>query len=384
MKIFIRGTVQGVGFRPTVYRVAKSLGLSGYVLNKGSNVEIGIKEDEKVEKFLTSLMKGLPPLASIDETELKDEPIGGYEDFKILNSSEGQKTSVTPVDTSICEECVKELFDADNRRYLYPFINCTSCGARFSVIENVPYDRANTSMRDFKMCEECFAEYINPLDRRFHAQTISCPECGPKYTLYRKDKEVIVEKRNPIEAFARLIDEGAIGVAKSWGGMHIICEFDQAKRLRRLYGRQAKPFAVMFRDLDAIEGYANLEEEAEKLLTSPQRPIVLLDKNSDVFRDISPGLDSVGVYLPYSGLHYILFHYLNAEGIIMTSANISGEPMVTRNEDAFLLNADYLLLHNREIMNRIDDSVMRCYEGEKIFLTKIQRVCSKCYKSSVQ
>jgi hydrogenase maturation protein HypF len=372
MKIFIRGTVQGVGFRPTVYRVAKSLGLSGYVLNKGSNVEIGIKEDEKAEEFLNSLTKELPPLASIDEIEVKDEPISRYEDFKIMNSSEGLKTSVTPVDTAICEECVRELFDAGNRRYLYPFINCTSCGARFSVIENVPYDRSNTSMRVFKMCEECFAEYTNPMDRRFHAQTTSCTECGPEYTLYGRDKVIkdIDGGKAPLKTFARLIDEGAVGIAKSWGGMHIISKFEEANRMRQLYGRQAKPFAVMFRDLSTIKNYADLEVTAEKLLTSPQRPIVLLDKTSVDLSDISPGLDSVGVYLPYSGLHHILFHYLNAEGIIMTSANISGEPMAIRNEDAFLLNADYFLLHNREIVNRIDDSVIRCYNGQKFFLRK--------------
>jgi len=372
MKIFIRGTVQGVGFRPTVYGVAKSLGLSGYVLNKGSNVEIGIKEDEKAEEFLNSLTKVLPPLASIDEIEVKDEPISRYEDFKIMNSSEGLKTSVTPVDTAICEECVRELFDAGNRRYLYPFINCTSCGARFSVIENVPYDRSNTSMRVFKMCEECFAEYTNPMDRRFHAQTTSCTECGPEYTLYGRDKEIkdIDGGKAPLKTFARLIDEGAVGIAKSWGGMHIISKFEEANRMRQLYGRQAKPFAVMFRDLNTIKNYADLEPTAEKLLTSPQRPIVLLDKTSVDLSDISPGLDSVGVYLPYSGLHHILFHYLNAEGIIMTSANISGEPMAIRNEDAFLLNADYFLLHNREIVNRIDDSVIRCYNGQKFFLRK--------------
>ncbi len=372
MKIFIKGTVQGVGFRPTVYRVAKSMGLSGYVLNKGSNVEIGIKEDEKADEFLNSLTKGLPVLASIDEIAIKYEPIRGYADFTILNSSEGIKTSVTPVDTAICEECVRELFDAGNRRYLYPFINCTSCGARFSVIENVPYDRSNTSMRVFKMCEACFAEYTNPMDRRFHAQTTSCTECGPEYTLYGKDKEMndIGWGKAPLKTFASLIDEGAIGIAKSWGGMHILSKFEEANRMRHLYGRQAKPFAVMFRDLSTIKSYADLDATAEKLLTSPQRPIVLLDKTAVDLSDISPGLDSVGVYLPYSGLHHILFHYLNAEGLIMTSANIPGEPMVIRNEDAFLLNADYFLLHNREIVNRIDDSVIRCYNGQKLFLRK--------------
>ncbi len=371
MKIFVSGTVQGVGFRPTVYRVAKSLDLKGYVLNKGSNVEIGIEGSDENEEFLDALQKKLPPLAAIDKIEIKDDPIVGYDDFEIINSSEGKKTSVTPVDTAICAECVRELFDEDNRRYLYPFINCTSCGARFSVIENVPYDRVSTSMREFKMCDDCFAEHTNPMDRRFHAQTTSCPRCGPKYTLYDRAGTVLDDK-NPIATFAQLVDEGSVGIAKSWGGMHIICTFEQANRMRELYSRPAKPFAVMFRDLNAIAKYVELDSDEEKLLTSAHRPIVLLDKKSysGFLSAISPGLRTVGTYLPYSGLHYVLFHYLNADGIIMTSANVSGEPMVIINEDAFKLNADCFLLHNRRIVNRLDDSVVRCYEGDKFFLRK--------------
>ncbi|RZN37242.1 MAG: carbamoyltransferase HypF [Methanophagales archaeon ANME-1-THS] len=371
MKIVIKGTVQGVGFRPTVYRVATALGLKGYVLNKGSNVEIGIQEQGKKDEFLNRLMKNLPPLAALNEIEVNDDPVSGYQDFEILMSSEGEKTSVTPVDTAICDACVKEVLDVDNRRYLYPFINCTSCGARFSVILNVPYDRANTSMRDFTMCEHCRAEYKNPQDRRFHAQTISCPQCGPKYTLHGRNGEVL-DERNPIEAFAKLVDEGALAIAKGWGGMHLICTFDQASRLRKLYGRPAKPFAVMFRDLNAIENYLEFDAHEENLLTSAHRPIVLLDKRSspDDLSAIAPGLGTIGAYLPYSGLHYVLFHYLSSEGIIMTSANISGEPMAIRNEDAFRLSADYFLVHNRRIVNRVDDSVIRCYGDKNFFLRR--------------
>ncbi len=371
MKIVVSGTVQGVGFRPTVYRVAQSLGLKGYVLNKGSNVEIGIERDAQKDEFLNSLLKKLPPLAAIDKIEVTNEPVTGYTDFEIINSSDGKKTSVTPVDTAICEECVRELFDKNNRRYLYPFINCTNCGARFSVIERVPYDRAHTSMQDFTMCEACLAEYRSPEDRRFHAQTISCPRCGPKYTLYEKNGAAL-DDENPIKTFAQLVDEGAIGIAKSWGGMHLLCTFAQASRLRELYGRPAKPFAVMLRDLHALEKYVELNDDEEKVLTSAHRPVVLLDKKralEDLF-DISPGLGTVGAYLPYSGFHYVLFHYLRSEGIIMTSANIPGEPMIIRNEEAVNLNADCSLLHNRRIVNRLDDSVIRCYEGEKFFLRK--------------
>jgi hydrogenase maturation protein HypF len=369
MKILISGTVQGVGFRPTVYRVAKSRGLKGYVLNKGSNVEIGIAGEAAEDEFLDALQKKLPPLAVIDTIEVVDDAVEGYDDFRIITSSEGKKTSVTPVDTAICADCVRELFDKTNRRYLYPFINCTSCGARFSVIENVPYDRVNTSMRDFEMCEACNAEYTNPMDRRFHAQTTSCPRCGPAYTLYDEEGRVIDDK-DPIATFVRLVDEGALGIAKSWGGMHLIGTFDQAGRVRELYGRPSKPFAVMCRDLDAVARYAEITEAEEQVLTSAQRPIVLLKKRSTELSAISPVLNTVGVYIPYSGLHYVLFHYLHADGVIMTSANRSGEPMTILNEEALNLKADYFLLHNRRIVNRLDDSVVRCYHDRKFFLRK--------------
>jgi hydrogenase maturation protein HypF len=377
MKIMVSGTVQGVGFRPTVYRVAKALGLRGYVLNKGSNVEIGLVNGagngDSVADFLYMLNEKLPPLAAIEKIEVNDEPVRGYNDFTILTSSEGRKTSVTPVDTAICEECVRELFDPANRRYLYPFINCTSCGARFSVIKNVPYDRTNTSMQEFRMCEDCLAEYKNSRDRRFHAQTTSCPRCGPTYTLYDNDRQVI-EANDPIATFARLIDEGALGLAKSWGGMHLLGTFEQTDRVRALYGRPSKPFAVMFRDLKAIEKHLNLTEPEERLLTSTQRPIVLLEKkansDSEVLAGISPGLGTVGVYLPYSGLHHVLFHYLKAHGILMTSANVPGEPMTVSNEEAFNLTADYFLFHNRAIVNRLDDSVVKCYGARNQFLRR--------------
>ncbi len=377
MKILVSGTVQGVGFRPTVYRVAKALELRGYVLNKGSNVEIGLAENAgkcaRAADFLAMLREKLPPLAAIEKIEINDEPVTGYDEFRILTSSEGRKTSVTPVDTAICDECVRELFDPTNRRYLYPFINCTSCGARFSVIKNVPYDRINTSMQEFRMCEACLAEYTDPQDRRFHAQTTSCPRCGPSYTLYDNDRNVIADK-DPIATFARLIDEGALGLAKSWGGMHLIGTFEQADRVRALYERPAKPFAVMFRDLQALEKDLNLSEHEEQLLRSAQRPIVLLEKKTttdlDALAGISPGLSTVGIYLPYSGLHHVLFHSLQADGVLMTSANVPGEPMTVSNEEAFRLTADYFLLHNRAIVNRLDDSVARCYGARSQFLRR--------------
>jgi len=390
LKILIRGTVQGVGFRPTVFRVAVSLGLRGYVLNKGSNVEIWV-EGEKASEFIDALLDALPPIARVDEIMASEVAERHYKDFKIVSSGEGERTSFTPPDTAICEDCLRELFDPSDRRYLYPFINCAVCGARFSLIENVPYDRERTAMRYFDMCDECRHEYENPADRRFHAETTSCPKCGPKYTLY-DEKGEILEEREPIKAFASLIDEGCVGIAKSWGGMHVICNLESIKRLREMYKRPYKPFAVMFRDLKAVQEYAIMDEEEEKMLTSPQRPIVLLSKRhlrhlDPILEDISPGLGNIGAYLPYSGFHHVFFHFSQEDAVVMTSANIPGEPMVIRNEDAFSLKADCFLLHNLEIVNRVDDSVVRLYKGRRFFLRKsrgfVPNAIKVGYKSNI-
>ena len=375
-KILVRGVVQGVGFRPTVYRVAKALNLRGYVLNKGSSVEICIDGDPEV--FLRRLRRELPRLARIEDVIVEEAPKIKFDDFRILHSEDGVRTSLIPVDTAVCDECVKELFDPSNRRYLYPFINCTACGARFSLIEDLPYDRERTAMRPFEMCEDCFREYSDPTNRRFHAQTISCWKCGPRFRLYDRSERV-VEEREPIREFARLIDEGHVGVVKGWGGMHVVCKLSPPliRRLRRDYRREAKPFAVMFRDVATVREYAEISEFEEALLRSPQRPIVLLKKRAavspevrEIFELVSPGLGNIGVYLPYSAFQHVLFHYLEADGIIMTSANLPGEPMVIENDDAFALPADFYLLHDRRIVNRVDDSVVRCYGARKFFLRR--------------
>ena len=370
-KIFIRGVVQGVGFRPAVYRIAKRMGLKGYVRNNGSNVEIVL--DRNYEKFLTALRKELPPLARIDDTAI-EKTSEKYDDFIILKSRNGMKHSTLPADTGICDDCLKELFDMENKRYLYPFTNCTNCGARFSLIKDVPYDRKNTSMNDFVLCESCRKEYLSPEDRRFHAQTTSCPECGPGYVLYDKNKK-IVDGDNPVKEFAGLIDKNIIGVLKGWGGMHICCSLNAVKKLRKWYKREQKPFAVMMRNLDTVKRYIEVSDVEEKLLTSPQKPVVLLRKKNEqevsgILEDVSPGLPNIGVMLPYSGLHHILFHYMKNDGIVMTSGNIPGEPMMTLNRDVFELGAEYYLLHNRDIVSRCDDSVIRVYGERKFFIRK--------------
>ncbi|MEW6070467.1 MAG: carbamoyltransferase HypF, partial [Candidatus Thermoplasmatota archaeon] len=227
-----------------------------------------------------------------------------------------------------------------------------------------------TSMDDFKLCKECRNEYEEPGDKRFHHQTVSCPACGPKYTFYEGTRAV---SENPIKRFAECIDKGAIGVVKSWGGMHLCCRIGQIRKFRKWYRREQKPFAVMVRNIKTAKKYAVISKHEEELMSSPQSPIVLVekgDKDDEILEAISPGLDNIGLYLPYTGLHYVLFHYLNSDAIIMTSANIPGEPMIIKNEDAFDLNADCYLLHNRAIVNRIDDSVIKPCKERFFFIRR--------------
>ena len=368
MKITVYGIVQGVGFRPTVYRVAKALGLKGFVLNNGSNVEIHVDRD--AEKFMSELKRALPALARIDRAEVEDadENLG---DFRIVESHDGRRVSLIPTDTAICSTCVADFGKKGNRRHLFPFTNCTECGARFTVISDLPFDRSRTSMSDFPMCPDCTKEYATPEDRRFHAQTISCPKCGPRYALYDARKRAL--EGNPFELFASGIDSGSVGLLKGWGGMHIICAFENASKLRKVYRRGDKPYAVMMRDLATAKRYTYISEAEQKLLTSPQRPIVLLHKRADAtdkLEKVSPGLGNLGVMLPYSGAHLLMFHHLKADGVIMTSANPPGEPMCIENEKAFDLGLDLYLMHNRRIIHRCDDSVVKINSGSTNFTRK--------------
>ncbi len=368
MRITVYGIVQGVGFRPTVYRVAKAMGLKGFVLNNGSNVEIHVDRDGK--KFLAELRKALPALARIDRSEFEDidEDLG---DFSIVQSHDGKRVSLIPTDTAMCGKCVADFELPSDRRHLFPFTNCTECGARFTVISDLPFDRARTSMADFPMCPECSKEYSSPEDRRFHAQTTSCPKCGPRYTLFDHQKRAV--RGDAFKGFAEKIDEGSVGLLKGWGGMHIISTLENASRLRKVYRRGDKPYAVMMRDLETAKKYVDMNDQEQQLLTSPQRPIVLLSKRENSFHAlerVSPGLGNLGVMLPYSGAHLLLFHHLKADGVIMTSANPPGEPMVVENEKAFDLGLDYYLMHNRKIIHRCDDSVVKVNSGRTNFTRK--------------
>jgi len=365
----VRGIVQGVGFRPTVHRVATSLGLNGYVLNNGSGVVIEIDGD--AQGFIEQLKEHLPPLARIDSLEIVSEerPKALEKGFKILPSTTGQKGVSIPNDVAMCSPCRKEMFDPSDRRYLYPFTNCTDCGARFSIIEDLPYDREKTSMRAFPLCDDCRKEYESKEDRRFHHQTISCPRCGPKYYLLDRHGERL--DGEPISGFARLLHDGAIGVSKSWGGMHICCTLATLPRFREWYRRKEKPFAAMVRDMEAAARYSAPSQFEQRLLLSTQRPIVLVPKRgSEATELISPGLGNIGIFLPYTEMQHLLFSYLPEDALIMTSANVPGDPMVLKDQDALTLKADCYLMHDREIINRCDDSVVRAFQDHTFYIRR--------------
>lgn len=355
MKAVIKGTVQGVGFRPAVYRAAIKAGASGTVCNDGSNVII---DSDDVDGILDILMEELPPLAEIDSIERMDIPYDGPEGFSIIGSGEGGTGASIPNDSCVCGDCLKEMF-SPGRRSGYPFTTCTNCGPRFTLLRKVPYDRPNTSMDAFPMCPECGREFSDPTDRRFHHQTVCCPVCGPSYHLLDKEGKRIGTD-DSIGYLAERLDEGCIAVVKGWGGMHICCNLDVLQRMRDWYGRRNKPFAIMCRDVDSLRRYADPTEHELEMVTSPHRPIVLMEKvPSDITELASPGLDNIGMFLPYTGMHHVLFSKMEHDALVMTSANVPGEPMMVDNDRVLELGADYYLLHDQPIINRADDSVVR-------------------------
>jgi len=380
--IRVKGVVQGVGFRPFIYRLAHNYGLKGYVKNLSSAVEIVVSGEEgAIRAFLRDLKAKKPPLSRIDHISISINPLSLEEDsfheFKIEKSKEEDEGGVViPPDISICAECEKELFNRSNRRYLYPFTNCTNCGQRFSLIEKTPYDREYTSMRDFKMCKLCRSEYENPLDRRYHAQTTSCAACGPLYFLMSNSGERLYEGCEAIREAAKLLDEGKIIAIKGFGGLHIACktEDEEVLRLRNLLRRKEQPFAIMARDVASLRGFSFLSKEEEKVITSFERPILVLRKKKPfpLSEYLAPGLHTIGVMLPYSPLHLVLFSFAQSSSFVMTSANLPDDPMVIDNEEALrkLRFVDYLLMHNLKIINRIDDSVIKFITGSPTFLRR--------------
>jgi hydrogenase maturation protein HypF len=364
MKLIFKGVVQGVGFRPTIYRIAKKMGLNGYVLNKGSEVEVVINKDK--DEFIKQVKEHLPSIAKITKIVEKEDN-RTFDDFKILHSEKGERQSLIPIDIGICNDCLNELFNENDKRYNFPFTNCTVCGARYSLVKDVPYDRERTAMDDFKLCEYCEKEYSSPLNRRYHAQTISCPICGPSYRLYDKEKKDLGDKQ-AIKRFAAQIDAGKIGVIKSWGGMHLCCNLNEISRFREWYGRPQKAFAVMVKNIETAKKYGEITEDERKILLSKSKPIVLVKKISA--EEASPGLNTIGLFLPYTGLHHLLFSHLKSDALVMTSSNVPGEAMITTDEEAFSIDADIYLLHNRSIPNRVDDSVIRLWDGNTFFIRR--------------
>ena len=392
LAIRVRGQVQGVGFRPFVYRLARELKLDGWVRNDATGVAIEVQgPGATLERFLAGLRQP-PPLARIDELRTTELPAqAGEDDFVIHASHAGPVLAEITPDTAVCAACLAELFDSADRRYRYPFINCTHCGPRYTITRAIPYDRPNTSMAGFALCPDCAREYHDPTDRRFHAQPVACPVCGPRLNL-RDAKGDPLAVADAVAATLQQLQDGAILAIKGLGGFHLACDARNAAavtRLRQRKQREAKPFAVMAAHLASLAPWVEWNEHERRLLETPERPIVLLRQRAGVdavLPGIAPGMDRLGVMLPYTPLHYLLFHEAAAQPdgcdwlaqpwpllLVMTSANPGGEPLVLDDEEAFARLAgiaDGFLTHDRAIVARCDDSVLRVRPAGTTFVRR--------------
>ena len=387
----LRGRVQGVGFRPFAYRLARECGVSGWVRNRPHGVELEVQGTAMALARFADGLAAAPRPIRVDS--LEHRPLSCREnerDFTILPSVEQGERGVVAPDTGLCPECLAELFDPADRRFRYPFINCTHCGPRYTITGKLPYDRRNTSMAGFHLCPDCQAEYGDPMDRRFHAQPNACSTCGPRLTLFAGGRRV--PSADVVAAAWGLLKEGRILAARGVGGFHLLCDAanaDAVARLRARKGREAKPFAVMVPGVAAARTLAEASHREADLLAGPERPIVLLRKLSDCDRrlvGVAPGVREIGIMLPYAPLHYLLFHegagrpagvdWLEDPSgpvLVVTSANHHGEPLVTGNEEAVdQLGdiADAFVLHNRDILVRCDDSVLRWQSGAPAFVRR--------------
>ncbi len=359
-----------MGFRPFVYRAAKGLGLKGYVINDTAGVVVEIEgPQDNIDRFLLILKHEKPSLANIYYQEARYQEPVGYDDFEIRPSTGSERNEVVLLpDIATCKECLEELTAHSDRRFLYPFINCTNCGPRFTIIERLPYDRSNTSMKGFQMCPACQKEHNNPSDRRFHAQPNACPVCGPNISLLKDDGTTITEGQGVIEALFEKIKDGKIVAIKGIGGFHLVCDATNDSTvalLRKRKRRPDKPFAVMFRDMEQVKEYAEPTVLEESLLLLHSRPIVLVKKKDGLLDTVSPHLKSVGVFLPYSPLHYIILKGLDFP-VVATSGNLSEEPIIKENDEALKRLSPishFILLHNRPIHRRCDDSVVKVVGG---------------------
>jgi hydrogenase maturation protein HypF len=378
VRITITGAVQGVGFRPFIYRLAAECGISGWVNNSAQGVIIEAEAARpQLEQFLQNVERQKPPHAFIRTFETHFLPPAGYTSFEIHHSDDGgAKTAIVIPDLATCPECLKEIFDPQNRRYRYAFTNCTHCGPRFTIVQGLPYDRPNTTMRAFPMCDECRAEYENPLDRRFHAQPNACPKCGPQLALWDKSGVILAVRDEALIATAQALRRGKVVAVKGLGGFHLIVDarnVEVVARLRTRKHREEKPLAVMYPSLEHIKAACEISELEESLLTSSEAPIVLLRKTSaDIADNVAPDNPYLGVMLPYTPLHQLLMHELSFP-IIATSGNLSGEPICIDEYDALerLADiADLFLVHNRPIARHVDDSIVRVAAGRELMLRR--------------
>ncbi|EAK3004773.1 carbamoyltransferase HypF [Campylobacter coli] len=371
-KLQISGLVQGVGFRPLVYELALKSKLFGEVRNDGFGVEIILACTQKeCQNFIENLKNHLPPLARIDQLIITQISISNYENFSITPSLENTKSTPMLSDFALCKECKKEFFDEKNPRFLYPFITCTHCGPRFSIIKNLPYDRCNTTMEALKMCEFCKSEYEDPKNRRFHAQPISCPQCKIDVFLKNKKGEILAQDDEAFKTCAKLLKQGKILAIKGMGGFHLMCDafnLEAIKELRLRKNRPKKPFALMCRDMSDAKELCFVDEE-EELLGSILAPIVIL-KAKKAFSLIAPDVDKLGIMLAYTPLHLLLFRYFDGV-LVATSANLSGESII-KDEDNLLKKLgnvfDFYLDYAREIHNPSDDSIAQVVNGKTMFL----------------
>jgi hydrogenase maturation protein HypF len=381
-KILITGQVQGIGFRPAVYRLATQLNLTGFVYNDTKGVAIELQgEESTIAEFIKRLNgPDAPPLAQIELCMASEIPlVAGEKDFVIKQSSSaGTPISRVTTDIATCPDCLRELFDKNNFRYRYPFINCTNCGPRYSIIKTIPYDRPNTTMSVFAMCEKCAGQYHDVTNRRFHAQPVACPDCGPKIWLAdSKGSKIETGSDKAIAQTAQLLKQGKILAIKGIGGFHLAVDAfnnDAVMRLRERKKREHKPFAMMADSIETIKQHAIVNNEAESALKSPKSPIVLLQKTagSKIATSVAEGTNTLGFMLCYAPLHHLLF----AEGIkilVMTSGNISDEPLICKNDEAIerLGNiADAFLMHDREIYRQVDDSIVHLIEDKPVLLRR--------------
>ncbi len=382
LKIIIRGAVQGVGFRPFVFRLASEMNLNGYVLNSSKGVFIEVEgENEKLKKFLIRIEKEKPQISIIQSLEYQILDAVGYNKFEIKKSEKDEETiALILPDIATCKDCLKELFDPNDRRYLYPFINCTNCGPRFTIIEMLPYDRPFTSMKNFKMCPDCEKEYHNPEDRRFHAQPVACPVCGPHIELWNSEGDILSIKENAIEQTIDLINKGKILAIKGLGGFHLVIDAANENaviNLRRRKHREEKPFALMFPNIQSVKQVCEVNELEERLLLSPESPIVLLRRKKfseeiEISRLVAPDNPYLGIMLPYTPLHHILMKFLG-KPIVATSGNLSEEPICIDEYEALRRLkgiADYFLVHNRPILRHCDDSIARIVNNREFIIRR--------------